>query len=125
MTTNDVRRLTDTYPTKPAAEEFLKRLTTGFEFSGPIVQNWLASIHLIDQQLKAFAEKAAPVLRELAQVDWAGIKRRMDELPQQSKAVMAVAAANKAGSLVGMTRCRASWSSLKDLRWQAHRPSMT
>ena len=58
-----------------------KHLLQLLEGSAPVV---LEVTHSVLQQL----EKAAPSLVALAQIDWASLKRAMDELPEKSKGVV-------------------------------------
>jgi hypothetical protein len=56
-----------------------------------VVLGWLEVARAAEQQLRAVAEKATPFLAALAQMDWVAIKRRLDELPEKSKAAMILA----------------------------------
>jgi hypothetical protein len=47
--------------------------------------------HAASQQLETMAKKAMPSLLALAQFDWVTLKRRLDELPEKSKAAMDLA----------------------------------
>lgn len=62
------------------------------EIDPAVIRGWLEVARAIDQQLRVLAEKAAPFLTALAQFDWAALKQRVEELPEKSKAVMALAA---------------------------------
>jgi hypothetical protein len=61
-----------------------KHLLQLLEGSGAVV---LDVTHAVLQQL----EKATPTLVAMAQIDWASLKRAMDELPEKSKAAMILA----------------------------------
>lgn len=50
-------------------------------------------IQTIAERVAPYLEKAAPYLAALAQVDWAAVKQRLDELPQKSKDAMRLALA--------------------------------
>jgi hypothetical protein len=50
--------------------------------------------HVVHQQLQIVAEKLAPSLAVLAQIDWGAVKRRLDELPRKSRDAMRLALAD-------------------------------
>jgi hypothetical protein len=78
-------------PTKLDLEEAFKRVLQGLEVYAPLVPGWLEVARGVEQQLRTFAENAMPSLVALAQIDWAAVKQRLDELPEKSKAAMSLA----------------------------------
>jgi hypothetical protein len=50
-------------------------------------------LQAVAEKVAPYLEKAAPLLAALAQIDWAVVKQRLDELPQKSKGAMRVALA--------------------------------
>jgi len=82
-------------PTKNPArldpEEAFTDFLQGLEAYVPVVPGWLEAARTVEQQLQPLAEKAIPSLVALARMDWAAIKRRLDELPEKSKAAMILA----------------------------------
>src|SRR3981189_2557209 len=50
-------------------------------------------LQTIAEKVAPYLEKAAPYLVALAQIDWAAVKQRLDELPKKSKDAMRLALA--------------------------------
>ena len=75
-------------PARPNLDGAVKHFLQLLEGYVPVA---LEVAHAASQQLKIMAEKAMPSLIALAQVDWVTLKRRLDELPEKSKAAMILA----------------------------------
>jgi hypothetical protein len=56
-----------------------------------LLEGYAPVVLALSQQLETLAEKAMPSLVTLAQIDWASIRRSLDELPEKSKAAMILA----------------------------------
>ena len=78
-------------PARLDPEEAYRRFLQGLEAYAPVVLGWLKVAEAVGQQLRTMTENAMPSLVALAQIDWAAIKRRLDELPEKSKAAMILA----------------------------------
>ena len=72
-------------------ERAFRHFLQGLEVYAPVVLGWMEVAHAVEQQLRALAEKAEPYLEALALIDWAAIKRRLDDLPEKSKTAMTLA----------------------------------
>jgi hypothetical protein len=71
--------------------EALARLLSGTEDYAPVVQAWADSAREFEKGLQVFLERIAPTFAALAEIDWVAAKRRLDELPEKSKAAMMLA----------------------------------
>lgn len=69
----------------------VKHFLQGLDAYAPIVLGLLEVARAVELQLETLAEEAMPSLVALAQIDWATLKRRLDELPEKSKAAMILA----------------------------------
>jgi len=75
-------------PAKFEFEETVKGVLKGLELCAPVILDCLAVIGAASQRLQTVA---APYLEELAKIDWAAAKRRLDEMPEKSKKAMILA----------------------------------
>ena len=78
-------------PARFDPEGAFKHFLQGLESSAPVALGWLEVACAAAQQLQTLVEKAMPYLEELALIDWAVITRRLDDLPEKSKAAMVLA----------------------------------
>jgi hypothetical protein len=73
-------------------EGTIKGFLKGLEICAPAILDTLAEITVAAQKhVAAMQQHLAPFLEALAQIDWAEVKRRLDELPEKSKAAMILA----------------------------------
>ena len=85
----------DHSPRESPLETFIRFMLSGGAIGRVIHQDSeiIAELDSIAKNVELYLETAAPSLMALAQIDWAGAKQRLDELPKKSKDAMHLALA--------------------------------
>jgi hypothetical protein len=86
---NDQIKREDQLPEETPTETYARFAQGVFDVARVIHQE----LQTIAEKVAPYLEKAAPYLVALAQIDWAAVKQRLDELPKKSKDAMRLALA--------------------------------